>query len=284
MPLAISHQQSSWPTSFLVQVLSPPLFCSSSFFCLSVNQGIFITSPNLTLQWPTNLLARLAVNGTYYLDDAGLTSSSRPDINRYACASGSKFVGCCMSDPCSTGCGQGNIRQAGFNASDYGKFPDASCGLASDFYTCSSGKTFWGCCKSPPCSDDPTCPDGGLVPAFMERPEQFNFYAASQTVTDATSTSGATASSTASGNGSSKSNGAVIGGAVGGALGGVLIIGLIIFFLFRRRRGQQTARGETVEVASPMMGGKAFDSSSTNFVAQSRKCTPNKPWQSSSTD
>lgn len=176
-----------------------------------------------------------------------------------------------MSDPCSTGCAQGNIRQAGFNASNYGKFPDASCGLASNFYTCSSGKTFWGCCKSVPCSDEPLCPDGGLVPAFMERPEQFNFYAASQTVSGTSSTSSATASPTSNNDGGSKSNSAVIGGAVGGTLGGVLIIALIVFFLLRRRRGQQTARGETVEVASPMMGGKAFDPSSPNFSAQSRE-------------
>ncbi|KAF9699029.1 hypothetical protein EKO04_003147 [Ascochyta lentis] len=183
----------------------------------------------------------------------------------YACASSSRFVGCCESDPCSTGCAQGNMRQAGFNVSNYGKFPDASCGLASNFYTCSSGRTFWGCCKSAPCSDEPTCPDGALVPAFMERPEQFNFYAASQTGTGTESTS----SSLSSNNGSSKSNGAVIGGAVGGAIGGVLIIGLIVFFLFRRRRRQQTTSRGTVDVASPMMDGKGFDHSSSNFVAQS---------------
>jgi hypothetical protein len=179
---------------------------------------------------------------------------SPSDIHRYACSSGSKFVGCCTSDPCSTGCAQGNIRQAGFNESSYGKFPDASCGVASNFYTCTAGQTFWGCCKSVPCSETPTCPDGGLVPAFMDRPEQIEFYATSQTA----------------GSSNSKSKGAVIGGAVGGALGGALIIGLIVFFFCRRKRSKQIARGETVEVAHPMMGGKGFDSASPQLTAQSR--------------
>lgn len=175
-----------------------------------------------------------------------------------------------MSDPCSTGCAQGNIRQAAFNATNYGKFPDASCGVNSDFYTCSSGRTFWGCCKSIPCSDNPTCADGSLVPAFMDRPEQFNFYAASGTVPNTSASSTTTAIS--SSKGGSKSKGATIGGAVGGAIGGVLIIGLIVFFLFRRRRNEQTARGETVEVQSPMIdAGKAFDPHSPNFAAQSRE-------------
>ncbi|KAF1366131.1 hypothetical protein EJ07DRAFT_161169 [Lizonia empirigonia] len=174
----------------------------------------------------------------------------------YACASaGSKFVGCCMSDPCSNiGCTQGGIRPVGFNASKWGTFPDASCGNTSDFWTCQSGKTFWGCCKTDPCFNEPQCPDGDLEPALMNRPEQFSFYAASQIVSSTASISSATASPTFSSDGGSKSNGAVIGGAVGGALGGILIIGLIVFFLFRRRRSQQTERGETIEVASPMMG------------------------------
>jgi hypothetical protein len=161
---------------------------------------------------------------------------------------------------------QGNIRQAGFNATEYGKFPDASCGLASNFYTCTAGQTFWGCCKSVPCSDQPSCPDGGLVPAFMERPEQLNFYAASSTATVTGSGPGATSTSTSSTNGGSKSNSAVIGGAVGGALGGALIIGLIIFFLYRRKRSKQTTPYDSKDVASPMMGGKGFD---PQFAAQS---------------
>ncbi|KAF2632719.1 hypothetical protein BU25DRAFT_453904 [Macroventuria anomochaeta] len=195
----------------------------------------------------------------------------------YACpsTSTSKFVGCCASetDPCSTGCALGSIRTVAFNESNYEKFPDASCGVNSNFYTCSPGgqKTFWGCCKSVPCGPNPACPDGSLTPAFVDQPAQIAFYIASQTVSGTSSTSSATSSATSSSSErDSKSNGAAIGGAVGGALGGVLIISLIVFFLLRRRRSQQTARGETVEVVSPMMeGGKAFDPNSPNFAAQS---------------
>lgn len=186
---------------------------------------------------------------------------------RYACPSGSKFIGCCTSDPCSNGCAQGNVRQAGFNASNYGTFPDGSCGLASNFYTCSAGRTFWGCCKTPPCTAEPTCADDGLVPAFMERPEQFSFYVASQTVTGTAATS--TSSSSGSDSGSS-SNAAVIGGAVGGVLGGLLIIGLLVFFLWRRKKRQHATHGETVEVASPMMGDKASNPASPHVGGQSR--------------
>ena len=107
----------------------------------------------------------------------------------------------------------------------------------------------------------------------MERPEQFNFYTASPNGTE---------SSSPSKEEGGKSNGAVIGGAVGGALGGVLIIGLIVFF-FRRRRSQRTVHDEAVDVASPMMGGKAFHPSSPNFIAQSRECIHNT-WYGNFTD
>ena len=202
-------------------------------------------------------------------------------IHRYACPSNtgsSKFVGCCAgtADPCSTGCAQGNIRPVAYPFENYGKFPDASCGTNSDFFTCAAAanKTFWGCCKSVPCSTDPpSCPDGNLTPAFVDQPAQINFYVASQTGSGTSSTSSASASATSSSGGGSTSNGAVIGGAVGGALGAILIIGLIAFFVFRRRRNQKTARSDNVEVASPMMDGpKAFDPNSPNFAAQSRKC------------
>ena len=76
-----------------------------------------------------------------------------------------------------------------------------------------------------------------------------------------------------SGNGEgSSSNGAVIGGAVGGAVGAILIIALIVFILWRKRRNAEAARGgDNVEVASPMMSDpKAFDPHSPNMTAQSR--------------
>lgn len=185
----------------------------------------------------------------------------------YACPSGtgsSKFVGCCTgeADPCSTGCAQGNIRPAAFPAANYGKFPDASCGTNSDFFTCAPGgsNTFWGCCKSAPCSTSPpNCPQGDLVAAFVDQPAQINFYAGNDVPTTSPSSDN-----------DGVSKGAIIGGAVGGAVG-LLLIGLIVFFLLRRRRrSQQANRAETEEVGKPMIeGGKAFDPHSPNFAAQS---------------
>ncbi|KAF1933993.1 uncharacterized protein M421DRAFT_415046 [Didymella exigua CBS 183.55] len=196
----------------------------------------------------------------------------------YACPSNtgsSKFVGCCAgdADPCTTGCTQGNIRPVAYPFENYGIFPDASCGINSDFFTCAAAvnKTFWGCCKSNPCSSDPpTCPDGNLTPAFVDQPAQINFYVASQIASGTSSISSASVSAISSSDGGSKSNGAVIGGAVGGAAGAILIISLIVLLLWRRRRNAKTVHSDNVEVASPTTNNlKAFDPHSPNPPAQS---------------
>ena len=157
----------------------------------------------------------------------------------YACAEGSNFVGCCTADPCTNGCPDGNIQPVSYNPADHGNFPDASCGTASQFWTCASGnKTFWGCCKSNPCAQGQACPAGDLTPAFLDRPEQFRAY-----VTDISSTSSATATPTASSKPDSSSGGsntgAIVGGAVGGVLGLALIVAVLIFFLRRKKRNQK---------------------------------------------
>ncbi|KAJ4384100.1 hypothetical protein N0V86_000945 [Didymella sp. IMI 355093] len=142
------------------------------------------------------------------------------------------------------------------------------------FFTCGldpNGKdTFWGCCKSNPCANNAVCPAGSLTNAYIELPEQFAFYASSTLPSSVSSTSTATASATGGSGGGSGSNSAAIGGAVGGAIGALLIIGLVVFFLWRRRRNAKTVRGDNVEVASPMMSDpKAFDPHSPTFAAQS---------------
>jgi len=178
---------------------------------------------------------------------------------RYACATGSNFVGCCTEDPCTNGCVQGNIRSGGFNGSHHGEFPDASCGSASDFYTCIAGDTFWGCCKSNPCAATPpaTCPPGDLVPSFMERPEQFNAYTS------------ASATPTPS---SGSNTGAIVGGVVGG-VAGLAIIGVIIFFLLRRKRRNQKPAGDDAGTAAmvPMMNEKYNKNDTAPYSGQSRR-------------
>ncbi|KAF1830159.1 hypothetical protein BDW02DRAFT_573300 [Decorospora gaudefroyi] len=186
----------------------------------------------------------------------------------YACANGSNFVGCCTTDPCTNGCVQGNIRAGGYNISHHGEWPDASCGSASDFFTCNAGDSFWGCCKSNPCAATPpaTCAQGDLVPAFMERPEQFNVYAsASASPTPAPS--------------SGSNIGAIAGGVVGGLVV-VAIIGAIIFFVLRKRRNQKPAGGEMGAAAMvPMMNGEKRDHSdvSVQYGGQSPPPTYSAP-------
>lgn len=53
----------------------------------------------------------------------------------YACADGSRFVGCCRSNPCTNGCATGNIEPSSFDAAQYGQFPDLQCN-AGLYYTC----------------------------------------------------------------------------------------------------------------------------------------------------
>ncbi|KAF2799746.1 hypothetical protein K505DRAFT_370787 [Melanomma pulvis-pyrius CBS 109.77] len=156
----------------------------------------------------------------------------------YACGEGSKsnFVGCCATDPCSTGCSQGNIKPTSFDVGLNITYPDASCGTASDFYTCNSGtKTFWGCCKSNPCQQEQTCPTGDLVPAFMERKEQFIAYAGVSNTTSPSATTTGAANASPTGKPASTHTVAIIAGAVAGGLGIAAIIAVLIFFLCRRK-------------------------------------------------
>ncbi|KAF2741454.1 hypothetical protein EJ04DRAFT_582968 [Polyplosphaeria fusca] len=86
----------------------------------------------------------------------------------HACATGTKFVGCCdRKDACESGCSLDDLRSGAFNPDQYEKFPDAKCEPGSLFHTCSSGDTFWGCCKTDPCGELPACPKGNLTPAFL---------------------------------------------------------------------------------------------------------------------
>lgn len=70
--------------------------------------------PSLTVQYPD--FGPYCVAGTWY-----------------ACGSGSRFVGCCHSEPCENGCHEGNIAPASFDPDFYGRFPDTSCGIGSRF-------------------------------------------------------------------------------------------------------------------------------------------------------
>jgi hypothetical protein len=93
----------------------------------------------------------------------------------YACAGASDFAGCCKLDPCKYGCPDEYLGVAMVSSETYGKYPDLSCGVAADFYSCSSGLEvasqefgFWGCCKTQACINR-GCPASDLRTAYMNR-------------------------------------------------------------------------------------------------------------------
>ncbi|KAL6712469.1 hypothetical protein ACN47E_000346 [Coniothyrium glycines] len=184
----------------------------------------------------------------------------------WACASGTGFVGCCARDPCSITCAAGSLYPAGFDPAAYEKFPDATCGSSSRFYTCTAGNTFLGCCKSNPCSSR-GCPVGSLEPAFLaSRPDLIEAYSATNETSSKTSstqsfTSTSTlapsfhttaSASTASGISSQTSAtavptqnehktpvAAIAGAAAGGAFAVALIIIIFIYFCCRAKKSKE---------------------------------------------
>ncbi|KAL1793989.1 hypothetical protein ACET3X_007410 [Alternaria dauci] len=195
----------------------------------------------------------------------------------YACETGTKFLGCCMSDPCVHGCFGDMLRPAGRSSSLYNLSPGGSCGGNTPMWTCNMAPTFWGCCNEDPCMNNSTCPEGELEPSFWDRPDQYYYFhdlnvALSSTVPAATAFSTASStsttppsetSSTAAAASPSKVSSAVIGGAVGGSVGFLIIIAAIVFFLWRRRRNQKQKTVET-EAASTSVIPKAELASPTS--------------------
>jgi len=178
----------------------------------------------------------------------------------YACpatsSNPSPFVGCCASDPCSssTGCSQGNLRPVSFNASSYGIVSDASCGAASNFWSCvgqGNATTFWGCCKSNPCKPQSECPNGDLTPAVLDTPSLRSQFGVGdgQEEQERPKEGG-------------KSNTAVIAGAAaGGAVVVVAIIAILIFCLCKKKRAKK-ARHESVPSSAD--GAAAFAAKEKN--------------------
>ncbi|KAF2856585.1 hypothetical protein T440DRAFT_473972 [Plenodomus tracheiphilus IPT5] len=191
----------------------------------------------------------------------------------WTCPEGSavSFVGCCVSDdPCAKGCPQGGLRSVGFNVSHYG---DASCGQASNFFSCTAADSYWGCCKSNPCATpSATCPQNDLAPAFMDQTYQFNTYARN-------GSSAASPGPTSSATPSNKSNtGAIVGGVVGGLLG-LALIGVLVFFLMRRKKRNQPTDGGDLGAATlaPMHNEKNHGTPHTQFGGQSPPPTYSAP-------
>ncbi|KAL1990190.1 hypothetical protein VTN49DRAFT_6029 [Thermomyces lanuginosus] len=147
-----------------------------------------------------------------------------------------------------------------------------SCPDGFDFYMCAVG-AFRGCCSIDPCSTG-ECPkshrpdgDGGddneesttskttstptpttTTPTTTMADDHHDHEGGVTTHIHGTLTVTATPTSESSGG---SSNGAVIGGAVGGVVGGLIIVGIILFVFFRRRK---RARAHAVEEAGTVYG------------------------------
>ncbi|KXT00706.1 hypothetical protein AC578_8236 [Pseudocercospora eumusae] len=155
----------------------------------------------------------------------------------YACGDGSRYVGCCLSDPCAVGCPAGNLVKTEFDAEQYGQIPDQQCSNGL-FYTCAyTDPPFWGCCSESGCGTDTGCPNSALAGAFLSQnpADAQAFLSLNTTWTQ----------STAAASNSSTNTGAIAGGVVGG----VVILAALIFgaWWFRRRRNKRNAAKKTNE-------------------------------------
>ncbi|KAL1646081.1 hypothetical protein SLS58_003501 [Diplodia intermedia] len=168
----------------------------------------------------------------------------------YSCGAGSRFVGCCTSDPCnSRGCSDGNLRAASFNASAYSDFPDAECD-SGRFWTCAStDPPFLGCCKVDACQAEGNagCPDEDLTAAHL--PNNDALASAYSPTGGPSSTATATASATGSSE-SSDGSSASTAGIVGGVIGAVVVLLFVIGALLWRRRSKKKKAAAAAAAAS----------------------------------
>jgi len=183
----------------------------------------------------------------------------------YSCGYGSRFVGCCKSQPCVNDCPAGNLEPASFDPSYYDKFPDQQCPKGSLWYTCTNTKpAFMGCCKSNPCQQN-GCPTEDLTPGFLSSnpavaasfsPSGGSSAAASSTTSSTTSTQSPTAVTAAS---KSAPVGAIAGGAAGGVAVLAIIIALLIYYCrhatkSRKARNDEVNRRLSFPTAAAIVG------------------------------
>jgi hypothetical protein len=166
------------------------------------------------------------------------------------------FAGCCTTNPCEITCPQGNLYPTSFDAASYGKFPDATCGLGSNFYTC-TGTTvpFMGCCKAVACADLGGCDRSNLTGAYLGTDDLRSAYGAVGALSSSISarptiTTSAMSSTTMISNTATSAAAvisvpkkepvaAIAGGAAGGALALAAVIGLLIYYFCHAKKSRK---------------------------------------------
>lgn len=172
----------------------------------------------------------------------------------YACGSGSNFVGCCVLDPCSNGCGAGSLKPMSFEKDVYSEaFPDQECSSSSLWYTCAyTNSPFVGCCKSNTCVLG-QCPVGDLTAGFLSGNGKLaapyldtSSFLPSKIVTSESLPSEAAAAASTSPtsqpaySADSKATGKTSMGAIAGSAAGMVAIAILLLAViwFRSRRGK----------------------------------------------
>lgn len=189
----------------------------------------------------------------------------------YACGDGSRYVGCCLSDPCAVGCPAGNLVKTEFSAEQYGQIPDQLCSTGK-FYTCAyTDPPFWGCCTESACAGT-GCPNTALAGAFLSQnpADAQPFLSLNTTWTQATSSASAES-------GTSTNTGAIAGGVVGGvAVLAAFILGVFWFYHRRKREAAKKTKQEHLRPAQAELGGAGLselsqDHATSVFKHMSRK-------------
>lgn len=168
----------------------------------------------------------------------------------YACNGGSRFVGCCTSDPCGTnGCAAGALASTSFDPAQYGTaaLPDQQCSAGS-FYTCAyTDPPFWGCCGSSACTGG-GCPAGGLAGAFLSNnPATAEpFLQLNETYEGSLTASPTPVPPTDPSSVPEPESSSNTGAIAGGVVGGIVVVAAIAFGLFwlLRRRKQRSGTGQ----------------------------------------
>lgn len=172
---------------------------------------------------------------------SNFTCPNAPPGSWRSCLSGSRFVGCCLTDPCTLGCNLQDLYPASFRTDL--KIPTLDCKEpGAQFYVCPQITTsFFGCCKSNACAQD-GCPPQDLSPAVLGSNPEATAVFSPTGVPSATKSASSTPLPSHS---NSNSNSTVIGAAVGGAIGGLLLLcGLALFIWWRRRRTMPPPRSD----------------------------------------
>ena len=151
----------------------------------------------------------------------------------YACDYGSRFLGCCTSNPCDKGCPTGGLHVMTFNT-QYTLKAAGACAAGAQWWRCPNmSSAFIGCCRINACKNN-GCPSANLTGAIL--PGNTQQKAPFKPFNTAPSSSNKTA---------------IIGG-VCGAIGGLIIL-VVLLAAWRWRKARLSRRDHQATSASAFL-------------------------------